>query len=91
MAALYILDKLSEAAGYAILEDKMNAVFSQAREFDQAFINVLCDLCFALRVSIMKDQRLVAELEALGQRTDTLKPLECMREIVARDYASRIA
>nr|GFB52795.1 hypothetical protein [Tanacetum cinerariifolium] len=35
----------------------------------------------------MKDQRLVAELEALGQRTDTLKPLEYMREIVARDYA----
>nr|GEU71380.1 hypothetical protein [Tanacetum cinerariifolium] len=85
MAALYILDKLSEAAGYAILEDKINVVFSQARESDQAFIDVLCDLCSALRVSIMKDRWLVAELEALGQRADTLKPLEYMREIVARD------
>nr|GEX57994.1 hypothetical protein [Tanacetum cinerariifolium] len=55
MAALYILDKLSEAAGSAILEDKM------------------------------KDRWLVAELEALGQRADTLKPLEYMRKIVARD------
>nr|GEX67385.1 hypothetical protein [Tanacetum cinerariifolium] len=54
MVALYILDKLSEAAGYAILEDKM---------------------------------KLVAELEAQGQRADTLKPLEYMREIVARDSA----
>ncbi|GJV57203.1 hypothetical protein Tco_1458208 [Tanacetum coccineum] len=87
MAALYILDKLSEAAGSVILEDKMKVVFSQARESDQAFIDVLCDLCSALRVSIMKDRRLVAELEALGQRADTLKPLEYMREIVARDSA----
>nr|GEY55635.1 hypothetical protein [Tanacetum cinerariifolium]GFC94692.1 hypothetical protein [Tanacetum cinerariifolium] len=54
MAALYILDKLSEAAGSAILEDKM---------------------------------KLVAELEALGQQTDTLKPSVYMREIVARDSA----
>nr|GEZ39878.1 hypothetical protein [Tanacetum cinerariifolium] len=87
MAALYILDKLSVAAGSAILEDKINAVFSQAWEFDQAFIDVMCDLCSALRVSITKDRWLVAELEALGQRADTLKPLEYMREIVARDYA----
>nr|GEV56346.1 hypothetical protein [Tanacetum cinerariifolium] len=87
MAALYILDKLSEAVGSAILKDKMKVVFSQAWESDQDFIDVLCDLCSALRVSIMKDQRLVAELEALGQRADTLKPLEYMRETVARDSA----
>nr|GEW13197.1 hypothetical protein [Tanacetum cinerariifolium] len=87
MAGLYILDKLSEATGSAILEDKMKVVISRAWESDQAFIDVLCDLCPALRVSITKDHRLVAELEALGQRTDTLKPLEYMREIVARDSA----
>ncbi|GKB94919.1 hypothetical protein Tco_0981056 [Tanacetum coccineum] len=62
-------DKLSEAVGSAILEDKMKVVFSRARESDQAFIDVLCDLCSALR------------------RADTLKPLEYMREIVARDSA----
>ncbi|GKD44776.1 hypothetical protein Tco_1269421, partial [Tanacetum coccineum] len=58
MVALYILVKLSKAAGYAILEDKMKVVFSQARESDQAFIDA-----------------------------DTLKPLEHMREMVARDSA----
>ncbi|GKB25886.1 hypothetical protein Tco_0865287 [Tanacetum coccineum] len=49
MAALYILDKLSEAAGSSLLEDKMKVVFSQARESDEAFIYVLCDLYSALR------------------------------------------
>ncbi|GJZ07599.1 hypothetical protein Tco_0541392 [Tanacetum coccineum] len=81
MAALYILDKLSEAAGSFLLEDKMKVVFSRARESDQAFIDVLCDLCSALRVSITKDRRLIAELETLGQRADALKPLEYMREM----------
>ncbi|GJS48412.1 hypothetical protein Tco_0598533 [Tanacetum coccineum] len=55
MAALYILDKLSEAVASSLLEDKM------------------------------KDRRLIVELEALGQRADALKPLEYMREMVARD------
>ncbi|GJU63953.1 hypothetical protein Tco_1245788 [Tanacetum coccineum] len=39
------------------------------------------------KVSITKDRRLIAELEALGQRADALKPLEYMREMVARDSA----
>ncbi|GJZ06287.1 hypothetical protein Tco_0540080 [Tanacetum coccineum] len=87
IAALYILDKLSEAAGSSLLEDKMKVVFSRARESDEAFIDVLRELCSALRVSITKDRRLIAELEALGQRADALKPLEYMREMVARDSA----
>ncbi|GKB61879.1 hypothetical protein Tco_0918065 [Tanacetum coccineum] len=37
------------------------------------------------KVSITKDRRLIAKLEALGQRADALKPLEYMREMVARD------
>nr|GEV80196.1 hypothetical protein [Tanacetum cinerariifolium] len=40
-----------------------------------------------MRVSITKDQRLIAELEALGQRADVLKSLEYMRDMVARDSA----
>nr|GEY02624.1 hypothetical protein [Tanacetum cinerariifolium] len=87
MAALYILDKLSEVVGSSLLEDKMKVVFSQSKEFDEAFIDVLCDLCSALRLSIKKDRRLIAELEAMGQRADALKPLEYMREMVARDFA----
>ncbi|GJT55831.1 hypothetical protein Tco_0862447 [Tanacetum coccineum] len=87
MAALYILDKLSEAASSAILEDKIKVVFTRARESDQAFIDVPCDLYSALRVSITKDRRLISELQALGQRADTLKPLEYMRKMVARNSA----
>ncbi|GJW62629.1 hypothetical protein Tco_0111964 [Tanacetum coccineum] len=59
MVALYILVKLSKAASYAILEDKMKVVFSQAQDSDQAFIDVLCDLCSALRVGIAKDREMV--------------------------------
>ncbi|GJX36238.1 hypothetical protein Tco_0247795 [Tanacetum coccineum] len=87
MAALYILDNLSEAADYSLLEDKMKVVFSRARESDEDFIDVPCDLFSALRVSITKDWRLIAELEALGQREDALEPLEYMREMVACDFA----
>ncbi|GJS74719.1 hypothetical protein Tco_0707560 [Tanacetum coccineum] len=43
------------------------------------------DLCFSLRISLRKKRRLVAELEALVERGDAAKPLEQMREIVARD------
>nr|GFD03605.1 hypothetical protein [Tanacetum cinerariifolium] len=55
MAALYILDKLSEVANSSRLEDKI--------------------------------KRLIAELEALGQRADVLMSLEYMREMVVWDSA----
>ncbi|GKB88699.1 hypothetical protein Tco_0960971 [Tanacetum coccineum] len=83
IAALYILDKLSEVANSSRLEDKMKVMFSRARDSDESFIDLLHELCFAIRVSITKDRRLIAELEALGQRPDVLKPLEYMREMVA--------
>ncbi|GJX17397.1 hypothetical protein Tco_0218229 [Tanacetum coccineum] len=87
MAALYILDKLSEVANSSRLEDKMKVVFSRARDSDESFIELLRELCSAIRVSITKDRRLIAELEALGQRADVLKSLEYMREMVARESA----
>nr|GEV11275.1 putative reverse transcriptase domain-containing protein [Tanacetum cinerariifolium] len=37
------------------------------------------------RVSITKNRRLIAELEALGQQGEALKPLDYMKEIVGRD------
>ncbi|GKD57650.1 hypothetical protein Tco_1291037 [Tanacetum coccineum] len=35
--------------------------------------------------TLSQNRRLIAELEALGQRGDTFKALEGLREIVARD------
>ncbi|GKC90941.1 hypothetical protein Tco_1151590 [Tanacetum coccineum] len=81
MAALYILYKLSEVANSSWPEDKMKVMFSRAWDSDESFIDLLCELCYAIWVSIIKDQRLIAELEVLGQRADVLKPLEYMREI----------
>nr|GEZ04725.1 hypothetical protein [Tanacetum cinerariifolium] len=36
-------------------------------------------------ITLSKKRRLVAELEALGERGDAARSLEYMREIVARD------
>nr|GEU84934.1 hypothetical protein [Tanacetum cinerariifolium] len=66
MASLYILDKLSEVSNSSRLEDKMKVVFIRARNSDESFIELLRELYFAIRVSITKDRRLIAELEALG-------------------------
>nr|GEX06860.1 hypothetical protein [Tanacetum cinerariifolium] len=87
MAALYILDTLSEVAGSSLLENKMKVVFSQARECDEGFIKAPKELSSAFKVSIVKDRRLIAVLEAVRERGDALKPLEYMREMVARDFA----
>ncbi|GKB63658.1 hypothetical protein Tco_0919844 [Tanacetum coccineum] len=69
------------------LKDKIKVVFSRARDSDESFIDLLHELCSAIRVSITKDQRSIAELEALGQRVDVLNPLEYMREMVTWDSA----
>ncbi|GJT77423.1 hypothetical protein Tco_1044148 [Tanacetum coccineum] len=42
-------------------------------------------LSFRQRISLSKKHRLVAELEALGEREGAAKPFEHMKEIVARD------
>ncbi|GKC89294.1 hypothetical protein Tco_1149943 [Tanacetum coccineum] len=88
MAALYILDKLAEVVDSSRLQDKMKVVFVQARGEDESFIALMCDLCSALRVSIAKNRRLIAELESLGQREEALKPLDYMKEMVVRDSAT---
>ncbi|GJY81456.1 hypothetical protein Tco_0494207 [Tanacetum coccineum] len=85
MAALYILDKLVDSSR---LQDKMKIIFMQARGSDESFIALMRDLCSALRLSIAKNWTLIAELEALGQRAEALKPLDYMKEIVGRDSAT---
>nr|GEU43252.1 hypothetical protein [Tanacetum cinerariifolium] len=66
---------------------KMKVVFVQAHCADESFIALMLDLCSALRVSITKNQRLIAELEAFEQRGKALKPLDYMKEMVGRDSA----
>ncbi|GJT06378.1 hypothetical protein Tco_0840840 [Tanacetum coccineum] len=45
----------------------------------------LRDLCHGLRLSLSKNRRLIADLEALGQRVDAIRPLGYLREMVGRD------
>ncbi|GJX86972.1 hypothetical protein Tco_0337746 [Tanacetum coccineum] len=85
MAPFFLLDKLAEVADSPRLQDKMKWVFSRARSDDEFFIGLMCDLCFGLRMSLHKNRRLITELEALGQRVDALRSLDCLREIVAHD------
>ncbi|GKB25859.1 hypothetical protein Tco_0865260 [Tanacetum coccineum] len=59
-----------------------------ARGSNESFIALMRDLCSALRVSIAKNRRLIAKLEALGQRAEALKPLDYINEIVGRDSAT---
>ncbi|GKB11291.1 hypothetical protein Tco_0845214 [Tanacetum coccineum] len=89
--------KVMEAAGDDVFrmlilngsvgQDKMKVLFSRARNEDESFIGLMRELCSGLRLSLNKNQRLIAELEALGQRRDALRCLEYMREMVVRDSA----
>ncbi|GJV06543.1 hypothetical protein Tco_1344199 [Tanacetum coccineum] len=85
MSPFFILENLSAAAGSPRLADKMKYVFDHLRGEDDSFSKLMRDLCLALRISLSKKRRLVAELEALGEREGAAKPLEHMRDIVARD------
>ncbi|GJR40907.1 hypothetical protein Tco_1216591 [Tanacetum coccineum] len=67
--------------------DKMKFWFNQARTEDEGLVGVLRDLSFEIRITMHKYQRLIAELEALGERGDAVTALKAMREIVARDSA----
>ncbi|GJU54863.1 hypothetical protein Tco_1228577 [Tanacetum coccineum] len=52
---------------------------------DECFIGIVRDLCRGLRLSLSKNRRLIADLEALGQRADAIRPLGYLREMVGRD------
>ncbi|GJY96304.1 hypothetical protein Tco_0513214 [Tanacetum coccineum] len=87
MAAFLILDQLTELADSAHLQYKMKLWFTKARNEDESFARLMCDLCFGLRITLSKIRRLIAELEALGERGDVFRSLDHMREIVAHDSA----
>ncbi|GKA02908.1 hypothetical protein Tco_0675689 [Tanacetum coccineum] len=87
MGPFLILDKLNEVAESSRLSDKMKVVFDRALAKEKAIGKLMQDLCFSLRISLSKKRRLVAELDALVLRGELAKPLEYMREVVARDFA----
>ncbi|GJY63436.1 hypothetical protein Tco_0464896 [Tanacetum coccineum] len=66
----------SDVAESPRLADKMKYVFGRSRGEDESFAKLMCDLCFTLRISLSKKRRLVAELEALGEREGAAKPFE---------------
>ncbi|GJZ28702.1 hypothetical protein Tco_0573349 [Tanacetum coccineum] len=79
------IDKLTEDAESFWLQDKMKLWFMRAQIEEHSFSVVIRDFCFELRGTLSQNRRLIAELEALGQRGDTFKALEGLQEIVARD------
>ena len=66
MAAFLILDKLGMVAGSYRLQDKMKILFIRTNSEDECFIGIVRDLCCGLKLSLSKNRRLIAELEALG-------------------------
>nr|GEX25482.1 hypothetical protein [Tanacetum cinerariifolium] len=83
----FILDKLNDVAESSSLSDKMKIMFERALGEEKAFAKLMRDLCFLLRISLSKKKRLVDELDALVLRSESGKPLEYTREVVARDSA----
>ncbi|GKC64659.1 hypothetical protein Tco_1097257, partial [Tanacetum coccineum] len=69
------------------LQDRMKVLFIQKLAEEEAFARFLYDQCVGLTMTNNKNQRLIEELEALGERRDTMRCLDHMREIIARDYA----
>nr|GEU63641.1 hypothetical protein [Tanacetum cinerariifolium] len=57
------------------LHDKMKLWFTQAHTEEESFAEEIRDFCFGLRVTLSKNRRLIAELEALGQRGDALRSM----------------
>ncbi|GKD68030.1 hypothetical protein Tco_1322120, partial [Tanacetum coccineum] len=82
---LYLSCVLTEVAESSRLPDKMKVVFDRARSEEKHFAKLMHDLCFSFRISLSKKRRLVAELDVMVERGDAEKPLEHIREIVARD------
>nr|GEV32954.1 hypothetical protein [Tanacetum cinerariifolium] len=86
MTTFFILDKLTEIAGSDRLQDKMKIVFTQIHSEDECFIEIVRDLCCGFRLSLSKNRRLIADLEALGHCADAVRSLGYLREMVGRDY-----
>nr|GEX04968.1 hypothetical protein [Tanacetum cinerariifolium] len=71
----------SEVVESSRLSDKMKVAFVRARSEEKSFSELMQDLCFSLRISLSKNRRLVAELEALIEQGDVAEPLKQKRDI----------
>ncbi|GJV94923.1 hypothetical protein Tco_1546500 [Tanacetum coccineum] len=67
--------------------DRMKVWFVQKRSEEEAFAGFLRDQCAGLSMTNSKNQRLIVEREALGERGDSRRYLDHIREIIARDSA----
>ncbi|GKA22241.1 hypothetical protein Tco_0708203 [Tanacetum coccineum] len=59
-----------------------------AKAEDQAFSGLISNIYVALRISLSKKQKLIAELEAVGDEEGVAKGLENLTVVVARDTAT---
>ncbi|GJT01084.1 hypothetical protein Tco_0822253 [Tanacetum coccineum] len=87
VATEFLIATLTEQAESIYLKDKMKFWFTRARSEDQAFVVLMRAVCLELKIKIHKTQRLIAELEALGEVGDAVTSLNHMREIVGRESA----
>ncbi|GKB51822.1 hypothetical protein Tco_0902575 [Tanacetum coccineum] len=83
-----LFDPLSQSAGSPHLVDKMRYVFGRSQAEDQAFSGLISNICVALRISLSKKRKLIAELEAVGDEEGAAKGLENLTVVVARDTAT---
>ncbi|GJU70525.1 hypothetical protein Tco_1256784 [Tanacetum coccineum] len=90
MATFEILDELTVVADSHRLQDRMKVCFVQKRGEEEAFAGFLRDQCADIKITNSKNQRLITELEALGERGDAVRCLDHMREIVRRDSAKLV-
>nr|GEV21842.1 hypothetical protein [Tanacetum cinerariifolium] len=67
--------------------DRIKVWFFQKHAEEEDFARFLRDQCDGLMMTNSKNQMLIAELEALGERGNGVRCLDHMREIVARDFA----
>nr|GEU46811.1 uncharacterized mitochondrial protein AtMg00810-like [Tanacetum cinerariifolium] len=88
MDAYVTAGSLAKVAESPRLVDKMKYVFGRSRSKDESFAGLMRDLCCALRVSLSKNRRLVAELEAVGDVEGAAKFLKHMRVFIARDVVT---
>ncbi|GKD52447.1 hypothetical protein Tco_1281423, partial [Tanacetum coccineum] len=83
-------EMLKELEDVPRVTDKMKLWFTRTHTEEQFFFAVIHDFCFELRVSLSQHRRLIAELEALGQREDALRDLEGLYMLLLKDVCSRL-
>ncbi|GJW72907.1 hypothetical protein Tco_0132277 [Tanacetum coccineum] len=85
--AVSTIDQLTEQPESTYLKDKIKFWFIRVCNEDPAFVVLMRDVCFELKIKMHKTRRLTVELAALGEVGDAVTSLNHMREIVGRESA----